>query len=247
MTFWGIILNGGAGDDIIYGGNGNDTLNGGSGADNMTGGNGNDTYYVDNIKDKITEYWTTTGIDSVFSSVSYALTGVVDRSILMGFSNLATSVENLTLTGNTAKTALGNNLNNIITGNSADNFLNGFDGSDTYIGGLGKDTFVINRNLNTIDKIKDFNVKDDTIYLVNLGESNSFSIASMSKAAKVLNKDYFRANSDGLAKDSNDFYIYETDTGKLFYDADGNGSGKSKQIALIENKASLTYADFVVL
>ena len=101
--------------------------------------------------------------------------------------------------------------------------------------------------LNTIDKIKDFNVKDDTIYLVNLGESNSFSIASMSKAAKVLNKDYFRANSDGLAKDSNDFYIYETDTGKLFYDADGNGSGKSKQIALIENKASLTYADFVVL
>ena len=62
-----------------------------------------------------------------------------------------------------------------------------------------------------------------------------------------LNKDYFRANSDGLAKDSNDFYIYETDTGKLFYDADGNGSGKSKQIALIENKASLTYADFVVL
>ena len=241
------VLNGGAGDDIIYGGNGNDTLNGGSGADNMTGGNGNDTYYVDNIKDNITEYWTTTGIDSVFSSVSYALTGVVDRSILMGFSNLATSVENLTLTGNTAKTALGNNLNNIITGNSADNFLNGFNGSDTYIGGLGKDTFVINRNLNTIDKIKDFNVKDDTIYLVNLGESNSFSIASMSKAAKVLNKDYFRANSDGLAKDSNDFYIYETDTGKLFYDADGNGSGKSKQIALIENKASLTYADFVVL
>ena len=241
------VLNGGAGDDIIYGGNGNDTLNGGSGADNMTGGNGNDTYYVDNIKDKITEYWTTIGIDSVFSSVSYALTGVVDRSILMGFSNLATSVENLTLTGNTAKTALGNNLNNIITGNSADNFLNGFNGSDTYIGGLGKDTFVINRNLNTIDKIKDFNVKDDTIYLVNLGESNSFSIASMSKAAKVLNKDYFRANSDGLAKDSNDFYIYETDTGKLFYDADGNGSGKSKQIALIENKASLTYADFVVL
>ena len=51
-------------------------------------------YEDDNIKDNITEYWTTTGIDSVFSSVSYALTGVVDRSILMGFSNLATSVEN---------------------------------------------------------------------------------------------------------------------------------------------------------
>ena len=241
------VLNGGAGDDIIYGGNGNDTLNGGSGADNMTGGNGNDTYYVDNIKDNITEYWTTTGIDSVFSSVSYALTGVVDRSILMGFSNLATSVENLTLTGNTAKTALGNNLNNIITGNSADNFLNGFNGSDTYIGGLGKDTFVINKFSNTIDIIKDFNVKDDTIYLVDESSSITSKKVGMSTAAKVLNKDYFRANSDGLAKDSNDFYIYETDTGKLFYDADGNGSGKSKQIALIENKASLTYADFVVL
>lgn len=37
--------------------------------------------------------------------------------------------------------------------------------------------------------------------------------------------------------DSNDYLVYEKDTRKLFYDADGSGAGKSIQIATLENKA----------
>jgi hypothetical protein len=50
-----------------------------------------------------------------------------------------------------------------------------------------------------------------------------------------------------LAKDVNDYLVYETDIGKLFYDVDGNGADKAVQIAFIENKAALTYADFIFI
>ncbi len=47
--------------------------------------------------------------------------------------------------------------------------------------------------------------------------------------------------------DSNDYLVYEKDTRKLFYDADGSGAGKSIQIATLENKATLIFADFTVI
>jgi Ca2+-binding RTX toxin-like protein len=44
-------LNGGAGDDIIYGGNGADKLTGGTGFDYLFGENGNDIFYYTNVNE----------------------------------------------------------------------------------------------------------------------------------------------------------------------------------------------------
>jgi hypothetical protein len=41
--------------------------------------------------------------------------------------------------------------------------------------------------------------------------------------------------------------IYETDTGKLFYDSNGNAAGGSVQIALLGINLALTSADFVLI
>jgi Ca2+-binding RTX toxin-like protein len=49
------------------------------------------------------------------------------------------------------------------------------------------------------------------------------------------------------AADADDFLIYNSTTGKLYYDTDGNGAGAAVQIALIGNHAALTAADFVVI
>ncbi len=54
-------------------------------------------------------------------------------------------------------------------------------------------------------------------------------------------------NTTGLAQDSNDYLIYESDTGKLFYDADGNGAGASVQFAQLGTSLALTTADFVLV
>ena len=51
------------------------------------------------------------------------------------------------------------------------------------------------------------------------------------------------------AVDADDYLIYNSKTGQLFYDADANGSGAAAQIALIgvTEHAALTNADFVVI
>lgn len=128
------ILIGNSAANILFGDAGNDTLNGGAGADVMIGGTGNDLYLVDNVDDVISEN-TEEGIDAVQSNVSYILSA---------------HVENLTLTGNAASNATGNELDNILTGNAGVNtlygdagndVLNGGGGADTMIGGIGDDYY----------------------------------------------------------------------------------------------------------
>ena len=213
------ILLGNSGKNILDGGKGNDILNGGAGADTMKGGNGKDTYYVDNIGDIVVEEYTTVSYtDTVNSTISYTLTDYV---------------EDLNLIGTSAINGTGNSLHNTITGNAANN---------TLTGGTGSDKFVFNTKLGStnIDKITDFNVLYDEIQLEN-------AIFTKLATAYTLNKANFVSNDTGKAVDANDYLVYNKTNGQLFYDVDGNGAGAAVLFAVIENKASLTYADFTVI
>ncbi|ECI7719525.1 calcium-binding protein, partial [Salmonella enterica subsp. enterica] len=64
-------LNGGAGVDSLIGDAGNDWLNGGAGRDLMVGRDGDDTYWVDNVRDIVSES-VGQGRDRVFSSVTFS-------------------------------------------------------------------------------------------------------------------------------------------------------------------------------
>lgn len=121
------ILNGGSGSDILIGGGGVDLLRGDSGADRMEGGAGNDAYRVDNIGDLVVED-AASGIDKVFSSISYSLTA---------------NTENLILVGVEALGGVGNALINQLTGNSGANALDGGAGNDVMLGGAGSDTYYV--------------------------------------------------------------------------------------------------------
>lgn len=133
--------------------------------------------------------------------------------------------------------------------------LSGLGGNDTLIGGLGNDTltggtgadyFVFNTTPNGIlnkDTITDFNVVDDTIRLEN-------SIFTKLVTTGTLNSSMFRSGAGiTTAGDSNDYIIYNTTSGVLYYDADANGAAAAVQIALIgtSTHAALTNADFVVI
>jgi parallel beta-helix repeat protein len=113
------------GNDKLTGTAGVDIIDGKGGADTMTGGAGNDTYVVDNAKDVVTEY-ANGGTDTVKTSLATYTLGA--------------QVENLTLTGTTTQTGVGNELNNVMRANSVGSSLSGGLGADTLISVGGADT-----------------------------------------------------------------------------------------------------------
>ena len=172
---------------------------------------------------------------------------------------LASGVYNATAVGSSNVSLLGNELSNRLTGNSGRNVVDGWKGNDkvdgaygndTLYGGTGRDVFLFTTKLGTsttdrkvnFDTVKDFSVRDDSIYLDNaifkkLGSGTPIK-------PKLLNKSYFALDK---AEDKNDYLIYDTKTGVLSYDADGSGKGQAVEFAQFKNRPTLKYNDFFVI
>lgn len=145
------------------------------------------------------------------------------------------------LTGNSAKNTLTGGLgNDDLRGQAGDDRLYGGWGSDVLTAGSGKDAVVFNTDPSNgdTDRIMDFNVKDDTIWL-----SQSVFAALPRKGA--LASSLFKIGS--AATDGNDFIIYDKAAGLLSYDADGAGAGAAVAITHLKSGLALTYKDFLVI
>jgi Ca2+-binding RTX toxin-like protein len=131
--------------------------------------------------------------------------------------------------------------NDKLYGENGNDTIEGGTGKDSLFGGSGRDAFVFDSGSlgEGADRISDFSVKDDTIHL----GRTAFSELSEGK----LNKAAFAANTTGNAADSSDRIIYETDTGKVFYDEDGKGGVGRVHIATLSPDLNLTQADFLVV
>lgn len=225
-------LTGNKSDNTLTGGAGNDTLDGGTGADALFGGAGNDTYFIDNALDTVTEL-DGEGYDTLLSSVSVVL---------------ADYIEAVTLAGRSSIHATGNGMDNTITGNKYDNSLSGLDGSDIidglggndfYSGGNGDDIFHVSTALNAKKNVKtidDFTSGEDSLHL------NATAFKWKGDLGELLSQN-FAATADGLATDADQRIIYNTTTGTLSYDADGNGRGKAVLFAVLEDTPDLLHTD----
>ncbi|MCB8821687.1 calcium-binding protein [Microvirga rosea] len=243
-------LYGGAGDDSLEGEGGNDFLDGGIGADHLKGGAGNDTYLVDSSFDIVTDA-AGNGVDTVQASATFTLSADAEVEVLQALGsaalNLTGSASANRITGNAASNTLkGQNGNDVMNGAAGNDKLWGGFGTDVLTGGTGKDIFIFDAALNkktNLDKIADFNVKDDTIWLDNaifkkLGKGTEL------KPGK-LNKAFFTIGTK--AKDKNDYLIYDNKKGILYYDADGSGKGKAMEIATLKKSLKMTIDDFKII
>ena len=109
----------------------------------------------------------------------------------------------------------------VLNGNTGNNVLAGGLGNDTLAGAGGSDTFLFNSTLNSsnVDLIKDFS-SDDKLSLSHLIFDQL--------TAGTIDPALFKAGA-GLTtgQDANDYLVYNTTTGNLYYDADGSGAGGS--------------------
>ena len=226
------VITGNGAANSLSGADGNDSLNGGGGIDSMSGGIGNDTYIVDNSADVVSEA-SGAGTDTVQSSASFSLAGQY--------------ADNLVLTGAGAINGSGNSLANTITGNSAANSLNGVDGADslygkggndTLNGGTGTDSFYFDTAIGAgnVDTIQSYSVADDTIMLDRTIFSGIGADGTLALGAFV---------TGAAAADAADRIVYDSATGKIFYDADGNGAGAAVLFAQVAAGTALTNLDFV--
>ena len=127
-----------------------------------------------------------------------------------------------------------------LLGGGGNDRLAGAQGLDTLTGNLGSDTFVLKSTFANRDTITDFNPVDDTLEI-------SAAEFGAGLAAGALPAARFVSNTTGLAGDANDRFIYNSDTGELFFDSNGTGAGGSRLIATFSNHAALTAADILIV
>jgi len=225
--------NGNSGSNTITGNDYDNTLNGMGGADNLIGDRGDDTYIVDSEDDIIRELVSFSDIDSVQSSVSWIL-GI--------------NLENLTLAGSSAINGTGNTRENIIIGNSANNTIDGGNGgTDRLTGFAGADVFRFStrpssfRNT-TADHIIDFSsTEGDKIQI----SKSAFGITASTTTLSVVNG----ANALTTALGGSSMFVYETSSGELHWNQNGTarGDGSGGILDVLENKASITSGDLVLI
>jgi trimeric autotransporter adhesin len=266
---------GNSGRNTLTGSVGNDILNGSTGVDTLIGGTGNDSYWVDNAADVVTES-AGGGTDILNTTVTYTLAAgsAVETVYLRGNAaiNFTDNEWDHTIHGNSKKNTIngmagidhlygyggndtlnggldydvlhGGDNNDTLNGGDSGDDLYGENGNDTLTGGAGGDYFFFNTTPNATtnkDTITDFTHGEDSIRL----DNDTFTALG---AAGILSDDFFRASATGTAADPNHHILYNTTTGALFYDADGNGVGVSVQFATLSNKTpNLIASDFMVI
>lgn len=246
-------LNGLAGNDKLYGGTGNDTLNGGKydvysryqiytggGNDLLSGGAGNDLLFGGQSFASDFYYMDAQDDDTLIGGLGDdTLYGEEDNDILYGKAG-----NDLLIGGGDNDTALiGNEVfsldgNDTLIGGAGNDTLIGSSGKDTLTGGPGADSFSFSAANQDVDTITDFVPVNDTIVVSAAGFGGGLT------AGAAITPAQFRLGSS--ASDANDRFIYNQNTGTLFFDEDGKGKTEQVKLATLSTGLAMTNADISV-
>ena len=264
---------GAATNDTFFGSAGNDTYNGAAGTDTLDystlgtavtlrsqgviakGALGQDT--ILNVEKIIGATGQANLIDGTVANpaaqtTSFAIDLALGKLVVNGVPGLGSftfdiaNFPNVTGTNN-ADSILGNDRANTLIGGGGNATLSGGGGGDKLIGGQGADTIsmgagrdvvVFNNAAEGGDIIRDFRGMDDDIQI---------SASGFGLDAGPLTASEFAANRAGVANRAEAQFVYDTDGGQLYFDADGTGAGQSILLATLQGAPALSLSDLIVI
>lgn len=148
---------------------------------------------------------------------------------------------------NNSDVVVGDNKNNYIFGAAGDDVLSGGAGNDVLMGGAGSDTITLGSGRDIIrfssiseggDVINDFMSRYDDFEI---------SSAMVGLSQGVVKRDSFVANVNGVATEARAQFIYDTDDGVVYFDADGTGAGQSVLLATLTGAPVISASDFIII
>src|SRR5262249_15072847 len=250
-------LDGGLGNDVFKIDNPNDVLIDAGGIDTVWTHNiawtlapGFENLVINNGETEITDRFTGNDLDNVMDASrggwNYILDGGAGNDLLIGGGRSGTLLggagNDTLLAGSTSHATLdGGDGNDSLVANNLDWFLVGGAGDDTLVasgnqgvltGGTGADQFVFS----TFDAfnspaIRDFETGIDKIHL----DARAMSALGINGNFSSNDPRFYAAPGATGGHDADDRVVYDTTSGKLYYDADGTGPGAAQVVATIHN------------
>ena len=141
-------------------------------------------------------------------------------------------------------TILGGAGNDSLSGNGGNDSLEGGTGNDRLTGGGGQDSFVFREfGAANADTMTDFATNWDRIQV----DDAAFTAAGAAGRLASGDARFFAGAGASAGHDADDRFVFNTSTGQLYYDADGNGSGGAQLVATVQAGAGIAAADITVI
>jgi serralysin len=241
-------LNGGGGNDIIYAEGGDDIVIGGAGDDIMLGGSGTDTLNYSSAVGAV--YVSLDGFANETAlqvGTVNANTATLSVDLLAQFENIIGSEFGDRLYGgagvNTINGGGGDDIiyggagSDVLIGGAGNDRIIGEGGADTLTGGAGADTFFFtSADGSSLYNITDFVAGTDKLQFL----APMLGLTATSPVQLFVNPSPFVPGSSGAG------FFYQSATGILGFDIDGNGPVQAVVFGNIGTGLALTTADFVL-
>jgi hypothetical protein len=181
--------------------------------------------------------YTATGLNDVFTvngtSSNTVTAGALAPQVFSKLISGGSGSNTINSTGGTADWIYGGAGNDTISSNGGNDYIIGGPGVDTITPGSGADTILYYDTTDGQDTITSFVIAE--------GDKLAFRSAAFGNIATgVLPAANF---TTGAPSSGNPTFIYNTGTGLLTYDADGNGAGSAVNIASFTTAPALTAAN----
>jgi Tol biopolymer transport system component/Ca2+-binding RTX toxin-like protein len=152
---------------------------------------------------------------------------------------VSSSMTNTLLSNESAPDGDGGGGRDILIGGNGGDILVGDPSSARLIGGSGANQFTFNSPTDGIDTISDFKVGEgDQIMISASGFGGGLAVGNLPSSQFTIGSS---------ATNASDRFIYNSSTGALFFDPDGNGLQGQVQLAVLSSNPALTSSNIFVV